>query len=208
MEQNYGNFTKNCSKTSRDAAQALHNYHYLMKYNPCIVWMHHLKFLGHWCDLNLPKSFTTHVCATFFCLERALQCVWYRVTKTTLQIVLLADWRFFETLINNDAPCGASQTLREIGHIRVHEGFDEETLAIKTNWTLLFLIIKHFADPFLHEDKLTQTVRQLRFAWLWCANYVRSIYSLVKDWFSVTYSLVSKYVGSESKWYSLHWKIA
>ena len=51
-----------------------------------------------------------------------------------------------------------------------------------------------------------QTVRHLRLAWLWCANYVRSVYSLVKDWFSVTYSLVSKYVCSESKWYSLHWK--
>ena len=36
-----------------------------------------------------------------------------------------------------------------------------------------------------------QTVQHLRLAWLWCANYVRSVYSLVKDWFSVTYSLVS-----------------
>ena len=69
----------------------------------------------------------------YFCLERALQRVCYIVTKTTLQIVLLADWCFFETLINNDVSCGASQTLREIGHIRVHEGFDEETSAIKTN---------------------------------------------------------------------------
>ena len=34
---NYGNCAKNCSKTSQDAAQALHDYHYLMKYNQCIV---------------------------------------------------------------------------------------------------------------------------------------------------------------------------
>ena len=63
-EQNYGNCAKNCSKTSRDAAQAPHNYHYLMKYNQCIVWVHLLKFLEHWCDVNLPESFALQVCVT------------------------------------------------------------------------------------------------------------------------------------------------
>ena len=33
----YRNCAKNCSKTSQDAAQAPHDYHYLIKYNQCIV---------------------------------------------------------------------------------------------------------------------------------------------------------------------------
>ena len=55
---------KNCSKTSQDAAQAPHDYHYLMKCNQCIVWVHLLKFLEHWCDIHLPKSFILQVCVT------------------------------------------------------------------------------------------------------------------------------------------------
>ena len=55
---------KNKKKNSRDNAQAPHHYHYLMKYNQCIVWVHLLKFLEHWCDVNLPKSFIVQVCFT------------------------------------------------------------------------------------------------------------------------------------------------
>ena len=79
MEQNYGNCAKNCSKTSRDAAQAPHDYHYLMKYNQCIVWVHLLKFVEHWCDVNLPESFALQVCVTLsrkscsMCLIQASQ---------------------------------------------------------------------------------------------------------------------------------------
>ena len=78
--------------------------------------------VGHSC---LDPWFTTHVLR----LERAVQCVSCRITKTTLQFVLLADWRFFKTLINNDALCAASQTLCKIGHICVYEGFDEENIS-------------------------------------------------------------------------------
>ena len=56
-EQNYGN-------CSRYAAQAPYDYHYLMKYNQCIVWVHLLKFVEHWCDVNLPESFALQVCVT------------------------------------------------------------------------------------------------------------------------------------------------
>ena len=143
-EQNYGNFTKNCSKTNWDAAQAPHNYHYLMKYNPCIVWVHLLKFLGHWCDLNLPKSFTTHVCVTLFSSRESSSMCLIQNNK---------DYTPNCTTGTSSKQRCALCCLCEIGHIRVHEGFDI------SYWTLLFwFCIKHFADPFLHEDKLKNSL--------------------------------------------------
>ena len=51
----------------------------------------------------------------------------------------------------------------------------KKTLAIKINWTLLlWFCIKHFADPSLHEEKLTQTVR---LAWLRCAMWGKYMYT-------------------------------
>ena len=59
------NCAKNCSKKPVETlAQAPHDYHYLMKCNQCIVWVHLLKFLEHWCDVHLPKSFILQVCVT------------------------------------------------------------------------------------------------------------------------------------------------
>ena len=126
-----------------------------------------LRYTTHLWQNRSPYRFMLH----YLRLERALQRVWYRITKTTLQIVLLADWRFFKTT--------ASQTLREIASMKTST---KKTLAINELYSLWFCI-KHFADPFLHEDKL------IRLTCMTTMRNVRSVYSLIKDWFSVTYRL-------------------
>ena len=80
----------------------LQNNNPFIKYSQCIVWVHLLKFLGHQSNVNLPNHSPYTFGLHFLHQERALQHVWYRTTKITLQIVLLAYWYFFETLMNNN----------------------------------------------------------------------------------------------------------
>ena len=61
----------------------------------------------------------------FLCVEKDLQSVWYRITKSRLQFILIAIVFFVEAFMDADMPNLAKGLACSTRHVVVYQGFEE-----------------------------------------------------------------------------------